>query len=102
MSLALTLTERLGDPTLCAGISPQYHLSAVGIDGNTGMIVLVDGNKDFALRAVLVHRSDFKINGKKRSSSSFIIYSSFLLLLCIEDCSPSRLCFVQAFTSVTF
>ncbi len=67
MPLALTLTERLGDPTLCAGISPQYHLSAVGIDSNTGMIVLVDGNKDFALRAVLVHRSDFKINGKKRS-----------------------------------
>lgn len=51
------------DATVFDSISPQYHLSAVGIDGNTGMIVLVDGNKDFALRAVLVHRSDFKING---------------------------------------
>lgn len=51
------------DPTVFESISPQYHLSAVGIDGNTGMVVLVDGNKDFALRAVLVHRSDFKING---------------------------------------
>jgi hypothetical protein len=50
---------------VCAGIAPEYHLSAVGIDANTGMIVLVDSNKDFALRAVLVHRSDFKINGKR-------------------------------------
>jgi len=53
----------LSPPTVFESIAPEYHLSAVGIDGNTGMIVLVDSNKDFALRAVLVHRSDFKING---------------------------------------
>lgn len=83
---------------MCAGISPQYHLSAVGIDSNTGMIVLVDGNKDFALRAVLVHRSDFKISGKKRSSS--FIYSSYCCALKTTHHPVSA--FVQAFTSVTF
>jgi predicted RecA/RadA family phage recombinase len=53
----------LGPQAIYAEATPEYYISAVGLDGSSGVIVFVDRTKDFALRAVVVHRSSFQIDG---------------------------------------
>jgi len=53
----------LGTTALFEGAVPEYYLAAVGLDSSSGVIVFVDRNKDFALRAVVVHRSTFLVDG---------------------------------------
>jgi hypothetical protein len=67
------VSQKLIDETLtCTGATPEYYISAVGLDGSSGVIVFVDRTKDFALRAVVVHRSSFQIDGGFPPTSRFV------------------------------